>query len=99
MSQRQDPQSALGEVIRHRREELEMSQEQVALAAGTSQGRISDIECGDNPSFGLSARIAKALDWTHVELVRRVEEPQTTPAQTRDDGQPFVDRGRPSRGT
>ena len=74
MPQRQDPQNALGEVIRRRREELELSQEQVALAAGTSQGRISDIECGDNPSFGLSARIAKALAWTHVELVRHVEE-------------------------
>jgi transcriptional regulator with XRE-family HTH domain len=74
MSQRSDPQHRLGEVIRRRREELEMSQEEVALAADTTQGRISEIEGGDNPSFGLSARIAKALGWSHVELVRRVEE-------------------------
>jgi transcriptional regulator with XRE-family HTH domain len=74
MPQRPDPQIALGEVIWERREELEMSQEEVALAAGSSQGRISEIECGDNPSFGLALRIARALGWSPVELVRRVEE-------------------------
>ena len=74
MPQRPDPQNAFGEVIRARREDLEMSQEEVGLAADTTQGRISEIESGDNPSFGLSARIAKALGWSHVELVRRVEE-------------------------
>jgi transcriptional regulator with XRE-family HTH domain len=74
MPQRPDPQNTFGEVIRARREELEMSQEEVGLAADTTQGRISEIEGGDNPSFGLSGRIAKALGWSHVELVRRVEE-------------------------
>ena len=74
MPQRPDPQIALGEVIWERREKLEMSQEEVALAAGSSQGRISEIECGDNPSFGLALRIARALGWSPVELVRRVEE-------------------------
>jgi transcriptional regulator with XRE-family HTH domain len=58
MAQRPDPQIALGEVICERREQLDMSQEEVALASGSSQGRISEIECGDNPSFGLSMRIA-----------------------------------------
>jgi len=74
MPQRPDPQIALGEVIRERREELEMSQEEVALAAGSSQGRISEIECGDNPSFGLAMRIARALGLSPIELVQRVEE-------------------------
>ena len=74
MPQRPDPQIALGEVICERREELEMSQEEVALAADSSQGRISEIECGDNPSFGLSMRIARALGLSPVELVRRVEQ-------------------------
>ena len=74
MPQRPDPQIALGEVICERREELEMSQEEVALAADSSQGRISEIECGDNPSFGLAMRIARALGWSPFELVRRVEE-------------------------
>jgi transcriptional regulator with XRE-family HTH domain len=74
MPQRPDPQTALGEVISERREELEMSQEEVALAAGTSQGRISEIESGDNPSFGLAMRVARALGWSPVELARRVEQ-------------------------
>jgi transcriptional regulator with XRE-family HTH domain len=84
MPQRSDPQPALGEVIRDRREELELSQEEVALAAGTSQGRISDIESGDNPSFGLSGRIAKALGWSHVELVHRVESRKLARRRRRD---------------
>jgi transcriptional regulator with XRE-family HTH domain len=74
MPQRPDPQLALGEVFCERREELEMSQEDVALAAGSSQGRISEIEAGDNPSFGLALRIARALGWSPGELMRRVEE-------------------------
>ena len=38
MSRRPDPQIAFGEVICERREELEMSQEEVALAAGFEPG-------------------------------------------------------------
>ena len=74
MAQRPDPQTAYGGLVRDRREELDMSQEEVGLAAGTTQGRISEIEAGDNPSFGLSARIARALGWSHAELVRRLED-------------------------
>jgi transcriptional regulator with XRE-family HTH domain len=69
-----DTQRALGEVIFERREELDLSQEDVALAAGSTQGRISQIEAGHNPSFGLARRIARALGWSSVELMRRVEE-------------------------
>ena len=82
MPQRPDPQIALGEVICERREELEMSQEEVALAASSSQGRISEIECGDNPSFGLALRIARALGWSPVELMRRVEERERAKASS-----------------
>ena len=74
MPQRPDPQIALGEVICERRKELEMSQEEVALAADSTQGRISEIEGGDNPSFGLAMRIARALGLSPVELARRVEQ-------------------------
>jgi len=74
MARRPDPQLAFAEVICERRKELDMSQEEVALAAGSTQGRISEIECGDNPSFGLAMRIARALGWSPVELVRRVEQ-------------------------
>jgi transcriptional regulator with XRE-family HTH domain len=76
MPQRLDPQLALGEVIRERREELRMSQEAVGLAADSSQAQISRVEAGENPSYGLARRIARALGWSHVELVRRVEERQ-----------------------
>jgi transcriptional regulator with XRE-family HTH domain len=73
MAQRLDPQIALGEVIRSRREELDKTQEAIALAADTDQARISRVEAGDNPSYGLAVRIAHALGWTLAELVRRVE--------------------------
>lgn len=73
MAQRPDPQFALGEVIRSRREELGMTQEEVALAADTDQARISRIENGENPSYGLARRIALALGWTLPELARRAE--------------------------
>jgi transcriptional regulator with XRE-family HTH domain len=73
MARRHDPQFALGEVIRSRREELEKTQEDIALAADTDQARISRIEKGANPGYGLAGRIARALGWSHSELVRRVE--------------------------
>jgi transcriptional regulator with XRE-family HTH domain len=84
MPQRPDPQIALGEVIRERREALELSQEGVALAADTTQGRISEIESGDNPSYGLAGRIAWALGWSHAELVERVEAREAALAQAKD---------------
>jgi len=69
-----ETQRALGEVIFERRNELKMSQEDVALAAGTTQGRISQIESGHNPSFALARRVARALGWSSIELMRRIEE-------------------------
>jgi predicted transcriptional regulator len=73
MAQRLDPQLALGQVIRARREELDRTQESIALAADTDQARISRIEEGANPSYALAGRIARALGWSHAELVQRVE--------------------------
>jgi transcriptional regulator with XRE-family HTH domain len=69
-----EPSSALGDIIRERREELEMSQEAVGLAADTDQARISRIEKGESPRVVLFRRIATALEWTGAELMRRVEE-------------------------
>ncbi len=74
MAQRLDPQPALGEVIRKRRIELGQTQEVVALAADTDQARVSRVEDGDNPSFGLARRIAAALGWSLAELAQRIEE-------------------------
>lgn len=75
MARHAEPQVALGRAIAARREELGLKQEQLALAVGTDQARISRIEnAGDNPSYGLVDRIAKALDWELWELAKQAGE-------------------------
>lgn len=70
-----EPSSALGDIIRERRQELQMSQEAVGLVAGTDQARISRIENhGESPSAVLFRGIARGLGWTGAELMRRVED-------------------------
>lgn len=49
------------------------TKEEVALLADTDQARISRIEEGANPSYGLAHRIALALGWSMAELVCSVE--------------------------
>jgi len=72
-----EPQRALGHVIRRRRKELGLSQEEVALDAGTDQSRISRIEnAGANPGFALVERIAQALDLEPGELAKMAQELQ-----------------------
>jgi transcriptional regulator with XRE-family HTH domain len=57
-----DPQVALGRAIRLRREELGLSQEDLALELGYDQGWISHIENGrTNPAYGTVDRLARAL--------------------------------------
>jgi transcriptional regulator with XRE-family HTH domain len=75
MARHAEPQIALGRAIAARREELGLKQEQLALAVGTDQARISRIEnAGDNPSYGLVQRIAKALDLELWELAKQAQE-------------------------
>jgi transcriptional regulator with XRE-family HTH domain len=75
MARHAEPQVALGRAIAARREELGLKQEQLALAVGTDQARISRIEnAGDNPSYGLVDRIAKALGWELWELAKQAGE-------------------------
>ena len=75
MARHAEPQVALGRVIATRREELGLKQEQLALAVGTDQARISRIEnAGDNPSYGLVERIAKALELELWELAKQAGE-------------------------
>lgn len=77
MARHAEPQVALGRTIAARREDG-LKQEQLALAVGTDQARISRIEnAGDNPSYGLVDRIAKALDWELWELAKRAGELET----------------------
>lgn len=78
MARRAEPQVALGRVIATRREALGLKQEQLALAVGTDQARISRIEnAGDNPSYGLVERIAKALELELWELAKQAGELET----------------------
>ena len=91
MPQRPDPQIALGDMIRDRREEFDQSQEQIGLAADSSQAQISRIEAGENPSYGLARRIARALGWTLPELAQRAEALENDQPKRGDDGQPSGD--------
>jgi transcriptional regulator with XRE-family HTH domain len=81
-------QSALGELIRERREELDMTQEAVGLAAGTDQARISRIESGESPRVALFQGIARALDLSGLELMRLLEEREATQARARPATKP-----------
>jgi transcriptional regulator with XRE-family HTH domain len=82
---RSDEPRALGELIRERREELDMTQEAVGLAAGTDQARISRIEAGESPRVALFQSIARALDWSGVELMRRLEEREATQSNVKSN--------------
>ena len=52
--------------IRERREELNMTQEELSVKSGVSRQTISALECGktDNVLVGTLASIAKALNTT-----------------------------------
>ncbi len=74
-----DPQVALGRAIRLRREELGVSQEDLALELGYDQGWISHIENGRaNPAYGTVDRLARALSWSLSQLVILAESVETT---------------------
>jgi transcriptional regulator with XRE-family HTH domain len=73
-----DPQVALGRAIRLRREELGVSQEDLALELGYDQGWISHIENGrTNPAYGTVDRLARALAWPLSQLVILAESVET----------------------
>jgi transcriptional regulator with XRE-family HTH domain len=73
-----DPQVALGRAIRLRREELGLSQEDLALELGYDQGWISHIENGrTNPAYGTVDRLARALALPLSGLVILAESVET----------------------
>jgi transcriptional regulator with XRE-family HTH domain len=64
----------LGDFLRHRREELQLSQREVAERAGLSHPAIARVEAGRRRiSIELLQRVANALD---VELIIRLEKPR-----------------------
>jgi transcriptional regulator with XRE-family HTH domain len=68
-------QQALGLAVKHRREELGLTQEELHLRSELHQRWISNVETGKrNPSYASLRRLASALDLTASELLARAEQ-------------------------
>jgi transcriptional regulator with XRE-family HTH domain len=68
-------QAALGLAVKHRRQELDLTQEQLANDTDLHQRWISNVETGKrNPSYGSLRRLADGLGLTASELLQRAEQ-------------------------
>jgi transcriptional regulator with XRE-family HTH domain len=69
-------QRALGDAVKHRRNDLSLSQEQLAHNSdGLHQRWISNVETGlRNPNYTSLRRLAAALELSASELLARAEE-------------------------
>lgn len=68
-------QRALGDRIRERRHELELTQAEVAFTAGIHYSYIGSLESGArNPSIDLIARLARALEIDLGELLEGLQD-------------------------
>jgi len=64
-----DIKKEFGQLVRKRRRDLDMSQEELGDKSELNRGYISDIERGKrNPSLEVIDRIAKALNTSLAEL-------------------------------
>lgn len=91
-----EPQRALGRAIRIRREELQLSQQAVALEAGLAATYVSHVESGhQNPSWGKVDRIARVLGLAVWELGKQADELETV--DRRPTNMPLPPRRAPSR--
>jgi transcriptional regulator with XRE-family HTH domain len=71
---RPDVQGRFGYAVKVRREEMELTQEDLAEKAGIHRTYLSDVERGSrNVSLVNIERLAKALGLSMSELFRRVE--------------------------
>ena len=69
------PQAALGLAVKQRREELELTQEQLSLRSDLHQRWISNVETGKrNPSYASLRRLAAGLGLSASELIGRAED-------------------------
>lgn len=67
-------QIALGRAVAARRQELGMTQEDLANNSNLHQRWISNVETGKrNPSYGSLRRLAAGLDLSASELIARAE--------------------------
>ncbi|HUA74362.1 MAG TPA: helix-turn-helix transcriptional regulator [Solirubrobacteraceae bacterium] len=72
-------QVALGLVVKARRHELELTQEQLANNTDLHQRWISNVETGKrNPSYGSLRRLAAGLEMTASALIARAEETEAS---------------------
>jgi transcriptional regulator with XRE-family HTH domain len=68
-------QLALGQAVKARRHELEITQEQLANDTDLHQRWISNVETGKrNPSYASLRRLAAGLDLSASELIARAEQ-------------------------
>lgn len=76
MSQRKDPQRALGKAVRIRRKEddVHLTLEALAERAGITEAHLSKLETGQvNPTWGTMRSLAAALGLSVAELAARSE--------------------------
>lgn len=74
MVQRSSAHAALGQAIRDLRNELSVSQEELAHRSGMHRTYLGGIERGErNPSYTNLLRIASALDVTGSDLLAAAE--------------------------
>ncbi len=72
---RKTPTEAFGAVLQELRSETGMTQEALALEAGTERSHISALERAEKgPSLGTILRLARALKMPAGELIQRVEQ-------------------------
>jgi transcriptional regulator with XRE-family HTH domain len=68
-------QAALGLAVKARREELKLTQEQLANDTDLHQRWISNVETGKrNPGYGSLRRLAAGLELSASELLARAEQ-------------------------
>ena len=68
-------QTALGLAVKTRRQELRLTQEQLANETDLHQRWISNVETGKrNPSYGSLRRLAAGLELSASQLIARAEQ-------------------------
>jgi transcriptional regulator with XRE-family HTH domain len=78
--------TALGQALRERREQLQLTQEAVSLLTGVPQRRIWEIEAGiGNPTARTLLRLVSGLSAPCSEIFARAEELATRARVTADE--------------
>ena len=79
--------AALGQALRERREELDLTQEAVSLLTGVPQRRIWEIEAGiGNPTARTLLRLVGGLSTPCSQVFARAEELAAQPPATAEEG-------------